>query len=321
MILVVWQHVHTYYETLETGEFYLESFRMPLFFCISGMFFKTYDSFGMFMRRKFNTIIVPFLFFYLLFSVIIPNVLYMGGYTELRQSSKLGWHSIFNCIFEKTYSNSPVWFLLALLWLNIIFYGIVTFSKRMSCHYLPYMTGLCVILGLCGFLLGVNGVFVWANIDNALTTIPYFFLGYWINRHTQIIQNPPQKMFLFFFIIVAIVCIYIFSPGIGYKQNRFPIHSLVPLYLCGCVGTIMLLAISKIINKSRILSFYGKNTLTLLCLQMPVIQVANLIVTKFEMGGVISFLLTFLITLMIFLPIIWIFNRFLPMVIGKKDLL
>ena len=31
MVLVVWQHTHTYYMDLETGEFWLESFRMPLF--------------------------------------------------------------------------------------------------------------------------------------------------------------------------------------------------------------------------------------------------------------------------------------------------
>ena len=320
MILVVWQHVHTYYETLETGEFYLESFRMPLFFLISGMFFKTYDSFGIFMRRKFDTIIVPFLFFYLLFSVIVPNVLHMCGYAELRQSSKLGWYSIFNCIFEKTYSNSPVWFLLALFWLNLMFYGINYISRIISLSYSSYiMLVICSVLGIVGFMLGVNNIFIWANIDNALTVLPYFYLGFIVNKHTQLIKNPPKNLYLFIFIIFSIVCIYILSPGIGYKQNRFPIHSFIPLYLCGIVGTFMMLSISKIINKSRMLSFYGENTLAILCLQMPVIQVVNIFVRRFHLGGA-EFLLTFIITLIAFPPVIWIINKYFPIVVGKKTL-
>lgn len=319
MILVVWQHVHTYYPNLQTGESYLESFRMPLFFFVSGMFFKAQNNFRVFLKKKVNTIIIPFLFFYMLFSVIVPNTLHAIGYEGLRQSSKLGWFSVFNCIFERTYSNNPVWFLLALFWLNLLFYGLVFVANKVFIQYRFY----CIVIGACvmgggGFMLGVHHVFLWANIDNALTVTPYFFLGFLIHMRTSWIQKPPQKSILSILVLIASLFIYLFSPGLGYKQNSFPLSSFVPLYLCGVVGSILSLAVSKIIDHSKLLVFYGENTLIMLCLQMPIIQVANLFVKKFEWGGYWGMAFTFVITLIVFLFIIPIFNKYLPYVVGKK---
>lgn len=187
MILVVWQHVHTYYLDLETGEFYMESFRMPLFFLISGMFFKMYTGFDVFAKKKINTLLIPFLFFYLSLSVLLPNFLHIVGYEGLRESSSLGWKSLFNCFFHKVYSNSTVWFLLALLWLNFIFYGINVFAKRFSERmHLFMMAFLSMACGIMGFYLGLNRLFVWANIDNALTATPFFFVGFWLKNKTNI---------------------------------------------------------------------------------------------------------------------------------------
>ena len=44
----------------------LENVRMPLYFILSGLFFKSYDGRKNFLIKKTNKILIPFLFFYLL---------------------------------------------------------------------------------------------------------------------------------------------------------------------------------------------------------------------------------------------------------------
>lgn len=322
MILVVWQHTHTYYLNLQTGEFYFESFRMPLFFMISGMFFRMYSGWNEFAKRKFNTLVVPFLFYYLLFSVLIPNLLAMVGYEGLRQESKLGWTSLFNCIFEKTYSNSPVWFLLALIWMNLVFYGIQKLAKLLSANYRGYFfLSLIVLCGFCGFLLGVNRVFVWANLDNAMTCLPFFAFGFYLKNVTPYIIAPPRIPLLIILVLVGLLVVMLLSHGLSFKQNKWSADNLLQIYVCGIMGSLSILALSKMIEQSTILKYYGKNTLTILCLQMPVIQVCNIVVKRIHLVGWNGFLMTFVLVLVAFFAIIPIINKYLPWVSGKKNLI
>ena len=322
MLLVVWQHTHTYYLEIETGEFYMESFRMPLFFLISGMFFKLYSGFGEFSRRKFNSLIVPFLFFYLVFSVLLPNLLYAVGYSGLREETKLGWHSIFNCIFEKVYSNSTVWFLLALIWLNYLFWGIqylsqLFFPKRKMIA----MLCMAILCGFFGFSLGVFKVPVWANIDNAFTACPFFCLGFLLMRRTNVIVSPPRTTYLIGIILFGALYVYLFSHGLSFKQNKWEVEYLIPLYTCGAFGSFAVIALSKILENSTSLQYFGKNTLILLCMQMPVIQVVNIAVRKLGLSDWPEFLLTFIMVIISFYIVIPIMNNYLPWFVGKKNLI
>ncbi|MGN0230071.1 MAG: acyltransferase family protein, partial [Muribaculaceae bacterium] len=47
----------------------LQSFRIPMYYFLSGIFFKTYNGFLDFVRRKTNNIIIPLLFFTLLANI------------------------------------------------------------------------------------------------------------------------------------------------------------------------------------------------------------------------------------------------------------
>lgn len=64
IILVVMAHVGGAFEQLDTNSM-LSCFRMPLYFFISGVFFKSYEGLLGFILRKINKLIIPFLFFYL----------------------------------------------------------------------------------------------------------------------------------------------------------------------------------------------------------------------------------------------------------------
>ena len=54
-------------------DIFFVSFRLPLYFFLSGLFFKEYGSFQNFFIKKTNRLLIPFFFFYFCFSVLMPN--------------------------------------------------------------------------------------------------------------------------------------------------------------------------------------------------------------------------------------------------------
>ena len=68
IIMVVLFHVAKLYDdTLLVNRFF-KLIRMPLYFFLSGFFFKSYSCFFDFLKRKTNKLLIPFVFWYL-FSV------------------------------------------------------------------------------------------------------------------------------------------------------------------------------------------------------------------------------------------------------------
>ena len=64
IILVVMSHIGGAFDQLDYNSM-LSCFRMPLYFFISGIFFKSYEGLFGFVIRKINKLIIPFLFFYI----------------------------------------------------------------------------------------------------------------------------------------------------------------------------------------------------------------------------------------------------------------
>ena len=63
IILVVMAHIGGAFDQLDKHSM-LSCFRMPLYFFISGIFFKPYEGLYGFIIRKTNKLIIPFIFFY-----------------------------------------------------------------------------------------------------------------------------------------------------------------------------------------------------------------------------------------------------------------
>lgn len=74
IIWVVWYHtVHPWFVDF--------SFRIPLFFLVSGIFFKVIDI-QIFAKKKFNQLVIPFFFFYAVYFVYLMAQFY-GKYGSL----------------------------------------------------------------------------------------------------------------------------------------------------------------------------------------------------------------------------------------------
>lgn len=90
----------------------LEHLRMPLYFFLSGMFFKEYNGIIDFMVRKFNKLLIPYIFFCVV--SVVPK-LYIGDVDCTIESIR-------QHIFWMLKNGGYLWFLSTLFFANIIYY-------------------------------------------------------------------------------------------------------------------------------------------------------------------------------------------------------
>ena len=148
IILVVMAHVGGAFEQLDTNSM-LSCFRMPLYFFISGVFFKSYEGLFGFILRKNKQIDYSFSF---LLSKCISNEIHCledcSGVFQLPVS----WNELLVVFHghDLIKFNPPIWFLLALFNCNILFYLIHFLREK----HLPVMFAVTILIGCAGFYLG-----------------------------------------------------------------------------------------------------------------------------------------------------------------------
>lgn len=321
ILMILLQHAHTYYEETNILLHYSVSFQVPLFFLLSGCFFSPKSCFRTFFVGKVNQLIIPFAFFYLIFSVLIPNFLNVIGYGGLRQTDQLGVNSLFNFIYgnTKVYSNNPVWFLLALFEVTLFFYCIRWIAHRTNFDVL-FTILLSLLCGFLGVTFGNYNINVPMYIDNALTACPYFCVGYFLNYY-KLISGKYSKTTLIILVPLCFLAVFIFSTGIDFLGNTFSYDNIIQSYFTGLLGSLAILMISYVIGTSKILSYYGKNTLVILCMQMPVLQPINMVVKRLGVSNSYADLLCLtVIAAIIMIGVIELFNKYIPWATGKKGL-
>lgn len=111
ILLMVALHTH-----VPMPQFLYNILMMPFFFIASGMFFNEYDNFKVFLKKKINSLIIPFLFFYPWIWIIwaICNYIQRGFWTY-------NGNFIID-IFGNSYLNNPIWYLICIFLCNLLYY-------------------------------------------------------------------------------------------------------------------------------------------------------------------------------------------------------
>lgn len=71
--MVVLLHCHYFEGEKAIIDTYLRPLRMPLYFFLAGLFFKTYSSFKCLLIKKINNLVIPYLFFSIL--AFVPHMM------------------------------------------------------------------------------------------------------------------------------------------------------------------------------------------------------------------------------------------------------
>lgn len=250
--LVVFYHskgvLHCNYLT----DSFLMSFRLPLYFFLSGLFFKDYGNFRTFFIKKTNRLLIPFFFFYLCFSVLIPNVMhYCLG---MNFETVLGLPSLWAFIWPGQYPNIPIWFLLCLFLMNIYFWIVRKMVKESSIFLLI----ICIISGITGYWLINHYESDYGNLFKALQSIPFFYFGYLFAHYEglSVLQSLSKKR--------SIVCLFIFLIPTFILSVFIPWPTIITFYICGISGTLFILLLAVLFQYLPLLSYIGRYSIIIL---------------------------------------------------------
>lgn len=275
-------------------------FHMPLFFLLSGLFFKYTTDIKTFLWKKIKGLLFPYVIFTLLFipvKYLEYNVI-GGGY---------------GTVLSHNYSDRPLWFLLALFALNLLTYLI----EFIRCRRFPIAYAIAIILALIGYLLGRRGVILPCYLVRTLLCFPFFYLGY-IGRQwwLQLPETRPR--------IVFVVACLILIMGVVFRMQldvmmvrvdaRPWLYCLVPI-----AGIVATLIISGYVNKAfckakNSLAYLGRNSLYIFACHWPWLGLIGHYLPTFIPNPLVSCIVTTVTVIAISLMMGTLLRKLLPSV-------
>lgn len=268
MILVIFAHVNYTPELLVL----IYSFHMPLFFLISGMMYNKdkYPDFKSFLKRRMKTLIIPYVYF-AFFSIVyvfisekmFPQLFDIPGEKYIRYLTQI---VISN--WSGTHANEPLWFVLCLFLVEILYYFI---SKKKVRFIIP----VCFLLSCCGWVLesGMlnfdNKLLPW-SMDSALFALSFYAIGNlssgFVKNTIQKIKNHKYGKVICIGLIILFTIAWLPPTLINGKitMGSKILNNGFLLYLNGVLGTIIILLISILLEKSKFLAYCGRNSFVLM---------------------------------------------------------
>lgn len=280
---------------------------MPLYYILSGLFFKDYGIETIF--KKINKLIIPCLFFYIL-SFALTSAICMAVKTPI----PMNFWDIFT---QKEFHNIYLWFLISLFWTNIAFLALSRLVTRNTYQF-------CVIIGLVflGAYLSKHNIELPLFMDSAFFSLPYFFFGYKL-RQTQFLINSKTTSTS---IITFLTCISIvFAGSFVFGKQGIDFRTcditgyLTITYLTSISFVCAILTITKWIGHLPLVSYAGRYSLIILGLHFP-IQYLLMLIYK-NVGITPTPILYFIPMVVISVSLIPIFIKLFPYFTAQKDLI
>ena len=319
ILLVVWGHSLGPLGPIDTRFVCGTSlFRMPLYFFLSGLFFKTYEGFGGFAKRKVNKLLIPFLFWHVLFVCSVPFV---------SRTETFGAHLFWDFIFPQGEThNTALWFLYCLFFLNILFFGAVKLAHLFSQNQRTQGLVLAAVAALCGtlgFLCSRQNIHLFLKFETLLTAFPYFYFGYFAGQHKEyLLPDAKTDRWLPLLSIVFLAIPYSLVTGKAlFVYNDYHNLSAFAFYVGGIMGVLGILALAKMIKNLPVISYLGRYSILILVTHVPLVWYLTFYLMRFGWAWWITSLLGTVIVLLSYLVIIPLFKRFLPCVTAQKDVI
>lgn len=299
-------------------------YTLPLFFFLSGLVFRQYDCFKTFLKKKVNSLLIPFLFFYLVFTVIVPNLLAFVGLLDSNINSA-GCKTIWQFIYPEYFFNGPVWFLLSLFEINCLFYFLLRIVNSF-CNQISSILccAISLILGYVGYSLGVNNINLPMFLDSSLSALPFFTVGYILRSKIDVIYDKTRnnsKILLNLTVFISSILLYYTLDFVNFRGNIFNV-SFMHLLITGFVGIISILCFCMTVTNIPLISYWGRYSIHILVTHNVLIVLLAPFINKFFPLNLFTYILFASIIMLIYHFIIIPFsNKYLPYVTGQKPLL
>lgn len=257
IFLIILLHVEISYPS-ERIDMMTRAFRIPLYFFLSGLFYKEYSCFLDFLVRKINKLVIPFLFFpWLLAFVILFDPKMDVGPTY------------FAFIYVQP-CNFPLWFLRSLFFVYMLFYiynKVTVNVKSIIKMLLLYIISFIVwyITPLFKDYMSSDGVklIYMSNIIPSIIALPFFYTAYLLKQH-NFLTRSYKKVYVFIFILLCLLISYLTAPnGINYALNSFGDNYLC-LYICAFAGIGVVWGGAYLLKKLFYFSYIGRFSIIVL---------------------------------------------------------
>ncbi|WP_456277309.1 acyltransferase family protein [Bacillus sp. AK128] len=258
ILLVVGGHVGIPFNS------FFASFRMPLFFIVSGYLFSSTkygnNVLGL-IKSRFWTLLVPYfttgitaLFFLFLLQYI--------GRDGPDISDNLIGIILSNGLEVGTLPNGPIWFLTCLFCSLIIFCLMISMLGN-SNNIFQVM--IFLILGGAGYIISRYIHLPW-SMDIALIVQPFLYIGYKL-KQLELLRNK-MNLISVIFLLSIFICSYYFNGFVSMFAREY--HNIWLFYLGGISGSLLVLEGCKYLSKlnlvNRLLTYIGKESLSILTL-------------------------------------------------------
>lgn len=318
----------TYFEPLYQ---WIASFHMPLFFIISGILLWITEEEKRSMRqivlRKARTLLLPYATFSIIY--IVMNIYTCIFHPELLEFSDLGKFFIYSLTFRGV---SVLWFLPTLFFSEVM---LLWCKKRLTERQL---TLLCCVTGLAVLL--ISPAFRWEDWEStyglmafgallqtacrSLLACSFLLVGYQSARFFQKSEKKTVGGFAAGAVLAVLGGVLCFQNG-TVDLNYMVFHNILLYMLCACASSLGIILLCKNFYQSRLLRFYGVNSLVIMATHMEFKVMMHSIMFAYWLNQYVSrakeYVLFFTMAVCITLletVIIYIYDHYLYFLIGKK---
>lgn len=279
---------------------------MPLFFFISGMFYKDYGGLREFLKKKISKLLIPFLFFYIIGCFF--------DFASTKVMGKVSTYHYFTDWWSIWFFNNGLWFLLCLFWCNIICYLISVIAKN---RYLK--GGVVFFLTICGYILWKSNHFIPLHVSTSMMAVSFFYVGGVVKKRLalpllgSVRWNIPVAIILLTLVYVSHK--YVIDGNVIWYLNDLEGFVFV-YYLYAFLMIFAVLLISEKITKLPFVSFCGRYSLIILGIHILFVKTFK---TLFELIGYPSKLFTFILTMFMCVLCIPVLIKYFPYFTGQRD--
>lgn len=287
---------HTSFPGLQ--KFFAGPFEVTIFFFISGYLSvkNEYPKLGCFLKKKIKSLLVPYLFFSVIWIIYDLFFLLVDGNFSVKKVLLVVISYLIQIRMK------PIWFLACLFFSEILVY----FILKITNNNLLALTIISVTIIVASFIYYtyIKKPLPW-NVDLCLVSIPLMLIGAIVKKE-NIIEKiiKYNKIFLVFisfvFMLFAVLINYInvnvfnLLLGIDLFSNSFGNYFMFSISAILSIFSLLFLSIA--FEKNKIFEYIGKNSLVIFALHsMPIAVLDRVIGYKNNVFGFKSFLIMIIV--------------------------